>query len=34
VETVVDSPEVEGDLIEDASIAAEILQPESAEVGE
>ena len=34
VETVVDSPEVEGDLIEDATIAAETLQPESAEVSE
>jgi ribosomal protein S18 len=34
VETVVDSPEVEGDVIDDATIAAEILQPESAEVSE
>jgi small subunit ribosomal protein S18 len=34
VETVVDSPEVEGDLIEDATIAAETLQAESAEVSE
>jgi small subunit ribosomal protein S18 len=34
VETVVDNPEVEGDVIDDASIAAEILQPEAAEVGE
>jgi small subunit ribosomal protein S18 len=34
VETVVDSPEVEGGLIDDATIAEEILQPESAEVGE
>ncbi len=34
VETVVDSPEVEGDLIDDASIAAEILEPQAAEVSE
>jgi ribosomal protein S18 len=34
VETVVDSPEVEGDLIEDATIAAETLQAESAKVSE
>jgi small subunit ribosomal protein S18 len=34
VETVVDNPEVEGDLIEDASVASETLVPESAEVGE
>jgi small subunit ribosomal protein S18 len=34
VETVVDNPEVEGDVIDDASTAAEILQPESAEVAE
>jgi small subunit ribosomal protein S18 len=34
VETVVDSPEVEGDLIDDASIASEILEPETAEVSE
>ena len=34
VETVVDSPEVEGDLIDDASIASEILEPEHAEVSE
>ena len=34
VETVVDSPEVEGDLIDDASIASEILEPENAEVSE
>jgi ribosomal protein S18 len=34
VEVVVDSPEVEGDLIDDASIASEILEPEAAEVSE
>jgi small subunit ribosomal protein S18 len=34
VETVVDSPEVEGDLIDDASVASEILEPEAAEVSE
>ena len=34
VETVVDSPEVEGGLTDDATVAAEILQPESAEVSE
>jgi small subunit ribosomal protein S18 len=34
VETVADSPEVEGALIDDASVASEILQPESAEVSE
>jgi ribosomal protein S18 len=34
VETVIDNPEVEGDLLEDASVASEILQPESAEVSE
>jgi small subunit ribosomal protein S18 len=34
VEAVVASPEVEGALIDDASIAAEILQSESAEVSE
>jgi small subunit ribosomal protein S18 len=34
VETVVDSPDVEGDLIDDASIASEILEPETAEVSE
>jgi ribosomal protein S18 len=34
VEAVVDSPEVEGDLIDDASIASEILEPEAAEVSE
>lgn len=34
VETVVDNPEVEGDLIDDASVASEILEPEAAEVSE
>jgi small subunit ribosomal protein S18 len=34
VETVVDSPEVEGDLIDDASVASETLEPEAAEVSE
>jgi small subunit ribosomal protein S18 len=34
VEAVVDNPEVEGALIEDASSAAEVLVPESAEVSE
>jgi ribosomal protein S18 len=34
VETVVDNPEVEGDLIDDASVASETLEPEAAEVSE
>jgi small subunit ribosomal protein S18 len=34
VETVVDSPEVEGDLIDDASVASEILEPDAAEPSE